>query len=231
MHAPLSLLTSPNIIPDISEERPSPTSSPSTSPARTYRLPTPPVQDSKSNCPAFTAPAFIREPCNCPESVWLCQPCGHALTTADTDYVRGWNWRVRYSTYLGGLGTGIGEGNEGVQCGRRHACLAAKIVEHELDCDAEALKAMEEEAEKIASDGSGRSWQGTSFAVQEMEGVGGVVKKKVKKLIAVGAWVAENEDERDGKRKYLDREVQSCVRSWCAWCERVIPSKKDLESE
>jgi hypothetical protein len=193
-------------------------------------LPTPPVED-QNNSPAFTAVAFLRDPCQCPDSVWLCTTHGHTLPlrAADNDYTRGWNWRGRYSTYLGGLGTGIGEGIEGVQCGRGHLCLAAKVVEQELDCDAEVLQAMQDEAEKVASEGTGRSWQGTSFAVQEMEGIGGVVKKKSKKLINVGAYVAECEDERDGKRPYLEREVQGKVRSWCAWCERVIPSKSDLE--
>jgi len=143
------------------------------------------------------------------------------------DYERAWTWRKNYSTYLGGLGTGIGEGVEGVQCGRHSSCLAAKIVEQEVDCDAEALRAIEEEAEKIASDGTGRIWQGTSFAVQEIDGIGGVVKKKIKKLIPVGAYVEEKEDEREGKRGYLDREIKGEVRSWCSWCERVIPAKAE----
>lgn len=178
---------------------------------------------------AFASAAFTRDPCNCPDYVWLCQTCGHALRAADSDYERGWKWRGSYSTYLGGLGTGIGEGVEGVQCGRGPRCLAAKVIEQELDCDAEALSAMKDEADKIASEGTGRSWQGTSFAVQEMEGIGGVVKKKVKKMVSVGAWVREGEDERDGKAPYLDREVKGEVRSWCSWCSRVIASKADIQ--
>jgi len=90
---------------------------------------------------------------------------------------------------------------------------------------------MEEAAEKIASDGTGRSWQGGAFAVQEMEGVGGVVKKKTKELIRVGKQVNENEDERAGIKPYLEREQKGEVRSWCSWCERVVPSKKDLDAE
>src|SRR5690348_10556066 len=66
---------------------------------------------------AFTAPAFERTPCNCDNVVWLCAPCGKDLRNADTMYVRGWSWRTRYSHYLGGVGTGAGEGNEGVECG------------------------------------------------------------------------------------------------------------------
>lgn len=135
---------------------------------------------------------------------------------------------MAYSTYLGGLGTGIGEGNEGVACGRGSSCLAFKVIEQERDCDADELQAMEEAAEKIALDGTGRSWQGGAFAVQEMEGVGGVVKKKTKELIRMGKQVAECEDERAGSRVYLDREAKGEIRSWCSWCERVVPSKKDL---
>lgn len=69
-----------------------------------------------------------------------------------------------------------------------------------------------------------------------MEGVGGIVKKKVKKMVSVGRWVEEFEDERDGlsaesRVRVLDREVQGLKRSWCAWCERVIPSKDDLADQ
>jgi hypothetical protein len=64
---------------------------------------------------AFTAPAFERTPCNCREVVWLCAPCGKDLKNADTTYVLGWSWRTRYSHYLGGVGTGAGEGEQGVE--------------------------------------------------------------------------------------------------------------------
>ncbi|QDS70499.1 hypothetical protein FKW77_010164 [Venturia effusa] len=206
----------------------SPSSSPSSSPARLHRFPTPTAEPGQVDTEdAFTASAFLRDSCNCADIFWLCQDCGRGLRPADLDYSRGWTWRKSYSTYLGGLGTGIGEGSEGVHCGRRGACLAAKIVEQEVDCDADALRAMEEEAEKIASQGTGRNWQGTSFEIQEIDGIGGVVKKKIKKLIPVGASVVEKEDERDGSRAYLDREVRGEVRSWCSWCERVIPSKEE----
>lgn len=225
--APLSLHTSPGtLLYNETSVTSSPTSSPSSSPARLHRFPTPTAEPVQAD--AFTTSAFQRDPCNCPDIFWLCQDCGRGLRPADLDYSRGWTWRKSYSTYLGGLGTGIGEGSEGVQCGRHGACLAAKIVEQEVDCDADALRAMELEAEKIASQGTGRNWQGTSFEIQEIDGIGGVVKKKIKKLIPVGANVIENEDERDGTRAYLYREVKGEVRSWCSWCERVIPSKKEM---
>ena len=124
---------------------------------------------------------------------------------------------------MGVLGTGIGEGNEGVPCGRGRACLAAKVVEQEVDCDTLTLQQLEEEAEAL-----GRSWEGGGFEVQEIEGVGGVVKRKVKKLVLLGKRVPEHEDERSGAVRYLSREENGDVRSWCSWCERVVPSKKDV---
>jgi len=61
---------------------------------------------------------------------------------------------------------------------------------------------------------------------QEMEGIGGVVKKKVKKKVKVGATVWEFEDER-ASGKYLERESQGKLRSWCGWCGRVCPGEDD----
>lgn len=168
--------------------------------------------------------AFARDPCNCKDNVWICQPCGQSLRTADVAYIRGWNWRTRYSTYLGGLGTGIGEGSEGVECGRRAKCLAAREVETEIECDADDLASLRAEAEKAKL--GGRSWSGTNYRMQEMEGIGGVVKKKVKKRIRIGQTVKEYEDERD-HGSYLLREQTGQNRSWCSWCERVVAGIKD----
>jgi hypothetical protein len=47
-----------------------------------------------------------------------------------------WRWRNQYGEVLGGVGTGIGEGDRGVICGRETICLGAKDVEQETDCDA-----------------------------------------------------------------------------------------------
>ena len=85
-----------------------------------------------------------RSPCTCDESVWICQPCGQGLRTADTTYLRGWQWRTRYSE-CGGIGAGLGEGNEGVECGRDTDCLDASEVERETECDAEELATLESE--------------------------------------------------------------------------------------
>lgn len=115
-----------------------------------------------------------------------------------------------------------------MQCGRLHDCLAAKEVEKEIDCDAAELAALRAEAERAELEG--RSWGGTSYLMQEMEGIGGVVKKKVKKRVKVGATVKEYEDERE-HGGYLAREQNGQNRSWCSWCLRVVPGRKDLQPE
>lgn len=136
-------------------------------------------------------------------------------------YVRAWSWRTRYSHCLGGVGTGAGEGNEGVECGRGPSCLAAKVVEHELECDAETLASLEGT--------SPERWKGSSYHAQEIEGVGGRFKLKVKKQVLVGSCVKVYEDERDTSIQYLEREVKGKLRSWCSWCERVVLGGKDIE--
>jgi hypothetical protein len=50
---------------------------------------------------------------------------------------RVWRWRSQYGEVLGGLGTGIGDGDRGVTCGREEKCYGAKEREQETDCDAE----------------------------------------------------------------------------------------------
>jgi hypothetical protein len=171
---------------------------------------------------AFTAPAFERTPCNCDNVVWLCAPCGKDLRNADTMYVRAWSWRTRYSHYLGGVGTGAGEGNEGVECGRGTACLGARIVEHET-CEQEILDALAAADTPEASE----RWRGTSYLAQEIEGIGGVLKVKHKKQIRVGECVKLYEDERDKAVQYLEREVIGQLRSWCSWCQRIVLGEKD----
>ncbi|CAI6342169.1 unnamed protein product [Periconia digitata] len=167
---------------------------------------------------AFTTPAFERTPCVCDSMVWLCQSCGSQFRNADTSYVRAWTWRTRYSHYLGGVGTGAGEGNEGVECGRGSDCLAGRVVEHEVDCH-QSLEA--------PPPSSPDRWTGTSYHAQEIEGIGNVIKMKVKKQVHVGQCVKIYEDERDRSIQYLEREVSGKLRSWCSWCERVVLSEKD----
>ncbi|KAL9086636.1 MAG: hypothetical protein Q9159_004045 [Coniocarpon cinnabarinum] len=175
---------------------------------------------------SFTHDAFARDPCTCREMVYLCLSCGNALRSADTTYMRCWTWRTRYSTYLGGLGTGIGEGNEGVECGKGRQCLDSKEVEKEIDCDATELANIKREEQAVES--PGREYGGTSYLTQEIEGIGGIVKKKVKKRVKVGAVVKEYEDERDHGH-YLRREQEGINRSWCHWCERFVLGQKDIQ--
>jgi hypothetical protein len=192
---------------------------------------------------------------------------------------------------LGGLGTGIGEGDRGVVCGRGSGCCAAREKEQEMDGDAEDAREAElhyqqsiamtpSGASSSASSVAGTFWTPassvaattTSLSVpgsaatstlslnnttaglaasldfpyqqqqrrtpspalkpgydrHEVEGIGGVVKKMRVRMVRVGACVPEWEDERV-RGDVLARELQGRRRSWCGWCQRVIPSKKDYE--
>lgn len=66
---------------------------------------------------------------------------------------------------------------------------------------------------------------------QEVEGLGGVVKKKVRKRERFGGTVREWEDEREGRDEVLGREKRGAERSWCGWCGRVVLGGRDLEVE
>lgn len=168
---------------------------------------------------------FTRSPCTChTDMVWLCQPCGQTTRTDDTTYMRGWKWRTRYS-HCGGIGAGLGEGNEGVECGRSSLCLASRMVEKDVECDFEEIMALQRETAKAGM--QGRQWNGSSYSTQEIVGIGGKVKTKVKKRVPVGAIVKEYEDERESE-EFLKREQSGQNRSWCSWCQRVIVGKKDV---
>lgn len=68
----------------------------------------------------------------------------------------------------------------------------------------------------------------TPAANSSQEGIGGVLKKKVKRRIKTGACTYEYADERESGQ-YLERERKGAVRSWCGWCARVVPSLKDTQ--
>lgn len=257
-----------------------------------------------------------RAVCQCDsDGVWLCQPCGRTIRADDQEYQtfvcsphaaprtrrathavnRIWKWRNQYGEVLGGLGTGIGEGDRGAICGRDAECCAAKEREQETDCDAEDAREAEElelelelepglassstSTPAVLTPGSSAAsqaqaqtplvppWQlgmaprgtpsparrspeatavlatsnnrrtpspalllGPGYARHEIEGIGGVVKKKRVKMVRVGACVPEWEDEK-ARREVLGREVRGQVRSWCGWCRRVIPGKTDWDRE
>ncbi len=221
---------------------------------------------SSSTTSAIAKDVVRRSVCTCPtEGVWLCQPCGRGLRSADTTYESIWRWRARYGPTLGGLGTGFGEGNRSFECGRAAECLAARLVEEEIDCD--AMDARDSDANKendasIAAGiglgnagavGEGPATPGTGsrpssvesgtgigmgtppvqmgpgYTRHEIEGIGGVVKKKLVRMVWVGACVTEWEDEKEQGR-YLVREVEGKTRSWCGWCWRVIPGATDKDN-
>jgi len=198
----------------------------------------------------FSSEYIQRTLCKCDsEGVWLCQPCGRSIRTADGEYQRIWRWRSHYGEVLGGLGTGIGDGDRGVICGRDEDCLAAKEHETQVDCDAadakdypvspvwaepsppttpepthlpSPLEALQQEERRTPS-----PQVRCGYERHEVEGIGGVVKKTLVKMVRVGACVPEWEDERGLNGKPLSREIRGDLRSWCGWCWRVVPGKND----
>ncbi|PGH04212.1 hypothetical protein AJ80_08557 [Polytolypa hystricis UAMH7299] len=192
----------------------------------------------------LSEPVLDLTPCSCEDATWLCRPCGQFLRSDDTTYRRVWTWRNRYSTYFsGGLSTGIGDGGQGVTCGRGERCLAAEDIEVVIDCEVDEWTTMEQNENFHGyhnnSHGHGHHGPGEHLQVdprddgepgylrQEIVGVGGIVKQKVKKWVRVGASVEEYDDERE-TTSFLRRESLGQARSWCGWCSRVIPSKDEV---
>jgi len=132
---------------------------------------------------------------------------------------------------------GIGEGDRGVPCARAEDCIAAREVEQEIDCDAEDAREIEIHSQATnpsnspgSANGSIRDMQmGPGYARHEIEGIGGVVKKKLVRMVRVGACVSEFEDEKQ-MGKFLVREANGEMRSWCGWCWRVIPKRGEVLS-
>ncbi|KAL4808429.1 hypothetical protein BDV18DRAFT_134974 [Aspergillus unguis] len=185
-----------------------------------------------------------QDTCTCQDVLWLCNQCGQKLRRNDTTYRRVWTWRTRYSTYLGGLGTGIGEGCQGVKCGRGEDCLAAQEIELEVECEAdESMSHSPPEygyhfGHRFGQDHSSHNhherWRDPEekepgYLRQEIDGIGGRVKQRAKKRVMVGACVVEHEDERD-TGDYLTREEEGTHRAWCGWCWRVIPSRNEASA-
>ncbi|KAJ5109226.1 hypothetical protein N7456_005901 [Penicillium angulare] len=226
-------------------------------PLSDHLMPDTPYNDTSPDLREEGIKAASREQniCNCSDAVWLCVQCGQTLRSNDTTYRRVWAWRTRYSTYLGGgLGTGIGEGSQGVKCGRGETCLAAKEIELEVDCEvdesssdtsstghhspgyypsgyasgsasASASASSAYHHELVSSDSHDDEEPG--YFRQEVIGLGGVVKHKSKKRVMVGACVVEYEDERE-TGEYLVREECGSHRAWCGWCSRIIPAQTEV---
>ncbi|KAM3515049.1 hypothetical protein MY11210_001287 [Beauveria gryllotalpidicola] len=211
-----------------------------------------------------SADAMQRSLCDCAKGgVWLCQPCGRTIRNADHDYLRIWRWRNHYGEVLGCLGTGIGDADRGVICGREERCLAARECEQEIDCDAEDARSSRAPSTSSSSDHHHNnnpatppgahshgsyfpvavaSWSsesrtdertassllllGPGYERHEIEGIGGIVKRKLVRMVRVGKCVPEWEEERTSAR-VLGREARGEARSWCGWCWRVVPGRDD----
>ncbi|KAM0745273.1 hypothetical protein ACQRIT_000657 [Beauveria bassiana] len=211
-----------------------------------------------------SADAMQRSLCDCAQGgVWLCQPCGRTIRNADHDYLRIWRWRNHYGEVLGCLGTGIGDADRGVVCGREERCLAARECEQEIDCDAEDARSSRAPSTSSSSDHHQNnnpatppgahnhdsyfpaSWSsepraneripssplllGPGYERHEIEGIGGIVKRKLVRMVRVGKCVPEWEEERTSAR-VLGREARGEARSWCGWCWRVVPGRDDLRT-
>lgn len=112
--------------------------------------------------------------------------------------------------------------------------MAAQEVEVEIDCSEEGRGSSDRESSESDSEwhwaeGEGKQ-ERAGYWQQEIEGIGGVVKKKLRKRVRVGKTVKEWEDERDGKEEVLARESRGEARSWCGWCGRLVWGKKDRET-
>lgn len=110
-------------------------------------------------------------------------------------------------------------------------------MEQETDCDAEDAREIDYSSRGVSPSSSpgsttgsirgGHEQHGPGYARHEIEGIGGVMKKKLVKMVKVGACVPEFEDEKE-MGKFLVREVDGRARSWCGWCWRVVPGVKDV---
>jgi hypothetical protein len=67
----------------------------------------------------------------------------------------------------------------------------------------------------------------SGYERHEIEGIGGVVKRKLVRMVRVGACVPEWDDERGMGKRPLARELRGDRRSFCGWCWRVIPGRDD----
>jgi len=129
---------------------------------------------------------------------------------------------------------GIGEANRGVPCGRGEDCLAAREVEQEMDCDAEDAREFDYSRTATPSSSPGSTTgsissgqMGPGYERHEIEGIGGVMKKKLIKMMKIGACVPEHGEEKM-KSVYMVREAEGQARSWCGWCWRVVPGANDV---
>lgn len=111
-----------------------------------------------------------------------------------------------------------------MQCGRGANCLGAMEVEVEFECPSGSENGQGDGNATTTENDEAGYWR------QEVEGLGGVVKKKFRKREKVGRTVREWEDEREGG-EILEREKDGTERAWCGWCARVVKGKRDEGGE
>ena len=116
-------------------------------------------------------------------------------------------------------------------CGRGDTCLAAEDTEVEVDCEVNEWEGHHHHDThgEYGLHFESRDDEEPGYLRQEIEGIGGVLKQKVKKWVRVGNSVEEFEGERETGR-YLEKEASGEIRSWCPWCWRVVPSKEEAEA-
>ncbi|POS85850.1 hypothetical protein EPUL_001540 [Erysiphe pulchra] len=154
--------------------------------------------------------------------------CGRSIRNADQEYLSVWKWSTRILPSLGGLGIGLREANRGVSCGLGEKCSRAREVVLEIDCDAEDAR------ENHISNRS-ENQNSTRFADKlrpgynrhEIEGIGGVMKNKLVKMVKVGECVSGSEKDGKDDDNILALEIQGELRSWCSWCHKVIPANDE----
>lgn len=130
-----------------------------------------------------------------------------------------------------------------MQCGLEQRCLAAEYIEVEVDCEvgdrvsefSRSDSSNESSLEHLRHSSSfshsdGRDDEEPGYLRQEIEGIGGVVKQKVKKRVRVGASVEERDDDRENAT-YLKQETSGAVRSRCGWCSGIVPSNVERKRD
>lgn len=106
--------------------------------------------------------------------------------------------------------------------------MAAQEIEVEVDCCAEEWNAIHNH-HRHATDHHYQAVEGREvpgYLSQEIEGVGGVGRRTLKKRSRIGMRVEEYEDEGETVG-FLLREKTGQDRSWCGWCSRVVLGEKD----
>ncbi|KHJ33033.1 putative sulfate transporter [Erysiphe necator] len=169
--------------------------------------------------------------CKCPSrTIWLCKTCGQSILNADQEYQSIWRWSRRILPSLGGLGIGITEANRGIYCGFGDHCSKAREVELEIYSDAE--DARDKYFFNRSEDLNGTSYIDKSrpgYNRHEIEGIGGVMKNKLVKMVKISECVSGIEADGKDNDNVLALEIEGKLRSWCSWCQKVIPRNDEYK--